>query len=644
MEKCLHFDVCSLFVIALVLVSFYVNSGARDFKGRIFEVLIWTGGLATLADIGTVLLARAGGMLTARWLMHMFYYIFHAGTLFLITSYFVVMAEPIVRMTFKRKCQLALPIVVFAVLLAFNPMFKLLFYFDENGVYSRGKLIWMGYLLAAYYLIFLMFFMLRHTDFFDKKTRIAVYTASALCVVPSAIQLYQPRYLVECFGGALYITMISMLYQANNASVDNSTKLLSRQAFENDCKAYTSTGMNFSVLIVKLRDAKFLSEMFGQQFFTKVNAAFANYISKYVRPGNSFSFGGGAFALCFMNESSEPKFVIDSIGQRMKEQWGFEEIRTMLSVSMCLISFPQHAPDYSGFMELVDEVFSRNDDKSDIIYVDTIEATDRRRRMSIDKALRSENLNHSLEVVYQPIYSLKSSRFTNAEALVRFKDPILGYVLPDEFIPIAEKNGAIFNIGEFVIESVCRIISSGKLEDAGVELIGINLSVLQCMQTDLVSRIASIVQKYEVSPSSICFEITEKVGENPPEVVINNLRELNSLGFKFAIDDFGTGSASMQRLMMLPIGFLKLDKSFIENALVSEKTRILLKNSIDIAKSIRLEVIAEGVETEEMAPQVRELFDVDLCQGFFYAQSCRGLELPARIKALNETSGNQIRQ
>lgn len=254
----------------------------------------------------------------------------------------------------------------------------------------------------------------------------------------------------------------------------------------------------------------------------------------------------------------------------------------------------------------------------------------------------SDNLSRVLEVVYQPIYSEKHKKYTNAEAFVRLRDPILGYVMPDEFIPIAEKNGTMFKVGEFVLENVCKLIAGGKLDDAGIKLIGVNLSVLQCMQTDLVSLIASTVQKYDVKPSRICFEITEHVGANPPDIVVSNIKELYSLGFKFAIDDFGTGSASFQQLMVLPIGYLKLDRSFIEEALVNDKAMILLSNSINIAKSIRLEVVAEGIETESIATQVRELFKVDLCQGYYYAQACKGLELPFMVKSLN-SSANDVK-
>lgn len=641
MEYIMHFDICALFICVVLLVSFYIKKSIISFKSRIFEVLLWTGGFATLTDIGTIIVNSQNGFMTTKWIINMFYYFFHSATSFLVVSYFVVMAEPIVRMTFRRKCQLIVPMAAMSVLIAFNPLLKILFYFDADGNYHRGKYIWIGYVIAFYYLVFLMVFVLRHTDFFGKSMRVVIYVTSILNIVPSAIQLYQPRYLVECFGAMLYISIISMLYQANDSSVDNATKLLSRQSFESDCKAYTSTGMNFSVLVVKLNDAKFMSDMFGGQIAAKVNLAFANYISKYVRYGNAFSFGGGAFALCFVNESSEPKFVIDSISQRMKEPWGFEEMKTILSASMCLISYPQHAPDYTTFLDLIDEILA-NDDKNTITYVDSIEVMDRRRRATIERTLMSDNLSRVLEVVYQPIYSEKHKKYTNAEAFVRLRDPILGYVMPDEFIPIAEKNGTMFKVGEFVLENVCKLIAGGKLDDAGIKLIGVNLSVLQCMQTDLVSLIASTVQKYDVKPSRICFEITEHVGANPPDIVVSNIKELYSLGFKFAIDDFGTGSASFQQLMVLPIGYLKLDRSFIEEALVNDKAMILLSNSINIAKSIRLEVVAEGIETESIATQVRELFKVDLCQGYYYAQACKGLELPFMVKSLN-SSANDVK-
>ncbi len=635
MNYILHYDVAALVIYIPILLTFYGKKGGLAFKSRIFECLIWTGFLSTVSDIGSIIINTSNAPMMAKWIINMFYYLFHSSTSFLVASYFVVMAEPIVRMSLKRKCQLIIPYAIQAVLIAFNPMLKVLFYFDEDGNYNRGKYILVGYVIAMYYLIYLLVFVLKHTDFFDKSTRIIIYASSVFNIVPLAIQIRVPAVLIECFGVTLYILIINMVFQANDASVDNATKLLSRQSFESDCKAYTSLGANFSVLVVKLRDAEFIQKRLGPQVWGKMHLAFANYISRFVRYGNAYSLGNGTFALCFMNESSEPKYVIDSINGRMNEQWGFDGLKTMLSATMCLVSYPLHAPDYHTFLDLVDEVVARKDEKENIVYVDSIEVVDRRRRSTIERTLNSETLYRALEIVYQPIYSVRHNKFTHAEALIRLRDPILGYIMPEEFIPIAERNGTMTKLGQFVLENVCKLIASGKPEEAGIELIGVNLSVIQCMQTDLVSLIASVVQKYDVSPSSICFEITENVGANPPDIVVNNVRELNSLGFRFAIDDFGTASASMQQIMVLPIRYLKLERSFVENAFMSEKTRLLLQNSIDIARSIHLEVVAEGIETKELAKQVADNFAVDYCQGFYYSESCMGRELSSKVKALN---------
>ncbi len=635
MNYILHYDIAALIIYLPILLVFYGKKGGLAFKSRIFECLIWSGFLSTVSDIGSTLVNTYDVPMMAKWTINMLYYLCHSSTSFLVASYFVVMAEPIVKMSLRRKCQLVIPFSIQAVLIAFNPMLKVLFYFDANGSYHRGKYILVGYAIAMYYLVYLLIFVLKHTDFFDKSTRIVIYASTLFNLVPLAIQIRVPYVLIECFGVTLYILIINMVFQANDASVDNATKLLSRQSFESDCKAYTSLGSNFSVLVVKLRDAEFIQKRLGPQVWGKMHLAFANYISRFVRYGNAYSLGNGSFVLCFVNESSEPKYVIDNISGRMKEQWGFDGMKTMLSATMCLVSYPLHAPDCHTFLDLVDEVVARKDEKDTIVYVDSIEVVDRRRRSTIERTLNSETLYRALEVVYQPIYSIRQKRYTHAEALIRLRDPILGYIMPEEFIPIAERSGRMSKLGQFVLENVCKLIASEKPEGAGLELIGVNLSVIQCMQTDLVSQIASVVQKYDISPSSICFEITENVGANPPDIVINNVRELNSLGFRFAIDDFGTASVSMQQIMVLPIRYLKLDRSFIEEAFTSEKTMLLLRNSIDIAKSIHLEVIAEGIETKELAKQVADHFDVDYCQGFYYSESCMGRELSSRIKSIN---------
>lgn len=626
MEYNIFFDICAVCVTAIILITFYCRKTISSFKTKVFEVLVWVNGLAAFTDIITVLPSTNDRSLTFKWLINMAYYVTHSATSFLVVSYFVVMAEPIVRMSTSRKLQLIVPYALQVALIAFNPMLRLLFYFDENGNYLRGQYQWIVYVISTYYVIYLMIYFIRHVDLFDKYVRVFVTGFIVVLIMPVTLEYFYPEFLVECFAATLFVMAVFILYQTEDDSVDATTKLLSYQAFENDCRAYISSGMNFSFLMIKLRDAKYISDMFGNQFFAKVCTAFANYISQYVRYGNAYSLGSGVFGLCFVNESADPKNVMDNITARMKEPWGFEEMTTRLSASMSILSYPLHAADYDAYMELADSIFYRSGSKPSTIYADDVTVKDRRRKLGIERTLSSEDISKKIEIFFQPIYSAKEKKFVGVEALARLRDSVMGYVMPDEFIMIAEKSGNMIRIGEYIFEAVCRFVAENPLDELGIKYININLSVVQCMQTDLVSVVASILQKYDVNPSKICFEISEHAATDPPEVMINNIKELHRLGLSFALDNYGKGQSGLQQLTVIPLRFIKFDSSFIRRAFASERERTLLQSSINMSKSINLSVIAQGVENEQMAQQLQE-FSFDYCQGYNYAPVCKSEDI-----------------
>ena len=631
------FDICALFVGVIMLMTYYYRKTIVSYKARIFEALLWLCFGAAAADIIAAFANAPSCPMMIKWISNMVYYSLHAATNFFGVLYFILMAEPMVKMSNMRKIHLFLPFAAEIVLIAFNPILRLLFYFDENGTYQRGGGVWICYAITVYYFVYMIVFLLKHTDFFDKKMQIVITMFSVMYILPMVLQYFFPSLLLECFAATLFILVIYILYQTEDNSIDNQTKLLSYQAFESDCKAYAATNMNFSVLMIKIRDAKFLTDAFGNQFCTKVYASFANYISQFVRYGNAYSLGGGIFALCFINENVDPKNVLESITERMKQPWGFEEIITRLSVSVSIISYPMHAADYQSFMELADTVFFRSDYKPDIIYADKMVVKDKRRRSDIERAIASGNVTDSLEIFYQPIYSNKEKRFTGVEALVRMRDRLMGYVMPDEFIPIAEKSGAMMRIGEYIFENICKYISSHDTDVFGIKFFTVNLSVMQCMQTDLVAQMASIMQKYGVNPSKICFEISEIAATDPPDVMINNIKQLHKLGVSFSLDNYGTGQSGLQQLTLLPLRMIKFDSSFIKRAMNDPRERTILQSSVNMSKSIRIEAVASGIENENMYSQMQE-FGFDFCQGFYYAPVCSEEDLPGKLV---ELSGQQ---
>ena len=232
--------------------------------------------------------------------------------------------------------------------------------------------------------------------------------------------------------------------------------------------------------------------------------------------------------------------------------------------------------------------------------------------------LRRALAQGELELYYQPKIHAPTGEITGAEALMRWQHPKLGMVSPTLFIPIAERYGLIGSLGNWLIDEVCRQIRVWR--DGGLRMrVAINLSVHQLRQPDLVERIGSALRAHDVNPGLLTCEITESVAMEDTEGTIAILTRLAQLGVSISIDDFGTGHSSLSYLRKLPTSELKIDRSFVQDLETSEDARKVASAIINLAKSLDLKVVAEGVETEGQNKILRE-FGCDQLQGFLFAK------------------------
>ena len=251
-------------------------------------------------------------------------------------------------------------------------------------------------------------------------------------------------------------------------------------------------------------------------------------------------------------------------------------------------------------------------------------------RTNLDSILNRAITAKRLEMYYQPIYSVKEKRFVSAEALLRLNDSEFGMIPPGLFIPAAESRGLIVPIGNFVLEDVHRFISENDLDELGLSYIEINLSVAQCLQRDLPERMKRLSDKYGVSPDKINLEITETTYDNIGEVMEQNLTALTEEGYSFSLDDYGTGYSNMQRVSRLPLKIIKIDKSLVDD-MHREDGLSIMRNTINMMKDIRKEIVAEGVETREGLEMLSEM-GVDYIQGYYYSRPLPADEFKTFIK------------
>jgi len=243
---------------------------------------------------------------------------------------------------------------------------------------------------------------------------------------------------------------------------------------------------------------------------------------------------------------------------------------------------------------------------------------------AVERLMTKSKLKRAFErdellVHYQPKYSLKTGEVIGAEALVRWELPERGIILPSDFIPIAEETNLIIEIGEWVLDRVCEDFRYWQRSISSPGRVSVNLSLKQLRQANFSSRISAIMRSYEVSPTSLELEITETTLMENPTRTIKILDELYSLGLHLAIDDFGTGYSSLSALQQFPISTLKIDKSFVEDVAVNADDATIVGTIVHMGRSLEMDVVAEGVETEEQLAFLQSL-DCNYVQGLLFGE------------------------
>ncbi|MFM2063235.1 MAG: hypothetical protein RLZZ507_2905 [Cyanobacteriota bacterium] len=250
------------------------------------------------------------------------------------------------------------------------------------------------------------------------------------------------------------------------------------------------------------------------------------------------------------------------------------------------------------------------------------------RMQLLNKELHQAIFNHDFkefEIYYQPIVDINTGRITGAESLLRWHSYELGFISPAEFIPLAEANGLIFNIDNWVLKNVCQQIKIWR--DLGINSLtfAVNLSAIEFNQTDLSSQIINLIETNDLDTNCLEIEVTETMIMENVSCAIAIMKQLRSLGVKIAIDDFGTGHSALNYLQLFPVNTIKIDRAFVQDVYKDYPKSIITKSMIKMAQDLNLKIIAEGVETESELLFLREN-KCDAIQGFLFSRPLPKIE------------------
>ena len=270
----------------------------------------------------------------------------------------------------------------------------------------------------------------------------------------------------------------------------------------------------------------------------------------------------------------------------------------------------------------------KNKHNSDVAFYDGKIREISLREKDFENAMRPALDNHEFECYLQPKYGTHSHKIVGAEALIRWNSKEFGFVCPADFIPLAEKNGFVVELDFFILEEVCKLLR--RWIDLGKTpiVVSVNQSRLHINDDDYIWRLREIVDKYEIPYEYIELELTESVFTEDADRMISIMKKLHDIGFKLSIDDFGSGYSSLNLLKDIPADVLKIDREFFNGTVNSKKGRAVISSVVDMAKNLEMNVISEGVETQDQIDFLKEI-DCNMVQGFYFSK-------PMKLKDFDE--------
>jgi diguanylate cyclase (GGDEF)-like protein len=380
-----------------------------------------------------------------------------------------------------------------------------------------------------------------------------------------------------------------------------------------------------AVVFLDLDHFKIINDSLGHTQGDKLLATTAERLHSTVRDGDTVARLGGDEFVLVLNDAKEDVIframqrILDSVGEPMTI--GGQELCITCSAGVSV--YPQDGDDVETLLKNADAAMYRAKERGRNnfqFYTSEMNALVHE-RLALEHNLRRALDRNELLLYYQPKVDLATGVIVGAEALVRWQHPQWGLILPMRFIPIAEETGLIVPIGEWVLRTAC--VQNRKWQDAGLRAmaVSINLSARQFRQEGLVRTVSQVLSDARLRPEHLEIELTESMVMHDVETAIGILRGLKSLGIRLSVDDFGTGHSSLSYLKRLPIDTLKIDRSFVAHIGDPEEQDdgVLAQAIISLGHTLKLNVIAEGVETDAQVNFLR-VHHCDEVQGYYFGK------------------------
>ena len=634
MNYVIEYDVVAVALAVMLLVHYYSKRFISTSQTRVFLVLLWGTLGSSILDIVTVYQIAYRVSPIALHVTNVIYLLAFNMVPLLYLLYLIVVLQDAEKYSRAEWCLTIAPYTLSFILIIISPLTGWVYSYDVVNGYGHGLGFYVLYVVCALYMLQALIKTVKYREELTKSQRFVIYFYMSLLVFGVVLQIVFPDILVMQLAIMLSIMLLYLSLENPEDDIDKTLGAYNKLGFLKVLKNEFERKKEFQLIIINFYNYREVQEIVGINASLLLMKNIITLLRIKITKLPTFSFLDGQVILLLDDKGDHPERIKTQVLDLFEKPIWVDSNQFLLSPFVIIVDCPKEADSIENIMMITDasnDILSKViDDREELVR----ELLDNKRREDHIIQLMTAALNYkNFEVYYQPIYSVEKQRISSAEALIRLRDEDGRFISPEEFIPLAEKNGLIIGIGQYVFESVCRTMSENRLWEKGIDYIEINLSVIQCIQENLHRRLVKIMDNYGIPYSAINLEITETATAVTKDALLENINCLYRRGVSFSLDDYGTGYSSISNIIEYPFHIIKLDKSIVWNAFEHDKALQVLIHTIKMIKALDMCIVAEGIEKKEHVKLLTEL-GVDYFQGYYFSKPIPELEFLELVKKI----------
>lgn len=618
-----HYCNSALIIYTCTIYFFYTKKRINDNQGRIFAIMLWMGFLSSLFDIlSEIAIANIGKY--PIWSINLviyIYFIVQNSIPFLSSIYALELINRLRQLELREKVILYTPILLSGVLILSNHWTKLLFYIDDSNRYLHGVGFFFLFFQTGYYLIINIVYSFYYKRHITKKMRYLLMFLSIFIMLIIVFDLYLEAVLIQSFYVSICLLLLFVVIQNNEEILMDSYGLLTKYAFINRAKLDLTNQYPFTVILIKMEDKAIINYSIGLNTWFAILNEVSAYLESIGRTQTVYNLEDGLYAIKMRHgfSSEEKDSLIEGISSKFESsKWNIQNNALSISIQMLELCYPKDFGDINDmqyYIKYFDEKFINS--QSTHLTLDDLAVNMNNRRREQKKKLWDILDSFQYELCFMPVYSVSQRRIISREALLKLSTVPPVYLSPCELDNESQDYRQLWDIHKKIFEDICVYIKGNLTDDENSEYISLNVSTVQLMKEDLIEQYCSITREHMIDHKLLGIEMTEITFSNNLPMVRKNTLELGRRGTPIILDHFGTGYNSLEYLEGINFKYVKLDKSIVRACLDDEKGLTVLKSVIAMMNKLKATIIADGVDTKELADLLTSL-GIDLLEGTYY--------------------------